>query len=108
MNEKVGRWPDRPACKRLLIRKTKPASSRWRVFADLLILRLVAVEQHSIAFFCAIAHRAIEQLIAFEIDLDESWTRGDGPLDQRLRQRVLNVPLQGPATRTRAVTAVRH
>src|SRR6185437_4940413 len=79
----------------------------WLAGSGLIIdLRLVAVEQHSIALLCAIAHRAIEQLIAFQVNLNERWTRSDCPLDQRLRQRIFNVPLQGPAQRTRTIAAV--
>src|ERR1700693_5564518 len=49
---------------------------------------------------------AVEQLVVFEEDLDEGGARGDGALDQRLRQRVFDVLLQGAAERARAVAAI--
>src|SRR6185312_11072783 len=48
----------------------------------------------------------VEQAVAFEVNLDERRTRRDGALDQRLRQGVLNISLQGPAQRTRTIAAV--
>src|ERR1019366_5097485 len=49
---------------------------------------------------------AVEELVVFEEDLDEGGARGDGALDQRLRQRVFDVLLQGAAQRARTVAAV--
>ena len=49
---------------------------------------------------------AVEELVVFEEDLDEGGTRGDGALDQRLRQWVFDVLLQGAAKRARAVAAI--
>src|SRR4029077_5949781 len=43
---------------------------------------------------------------ALQVDLNEGRSRGNGALDQRFRQRVFNIPLQGPAQRPRAVTAI--
>ena len=50
--------------------------------------------------------RAVKQLVVFEEDLDEGGAGGDGALDQRLRQRVFDVFLQGAAERARAVAAI--
>jgi hypothetical protein len=40
---------------------------------------------------------AVVQLGVLEEDLDECRPRGDGALDQHLRQRIFNALLQGPA-----------
>jgi hypothetical protein len=48
-----------PACQ-ITSWKEKPPVLCRRVFVELLNLRLVAVEQHSIALLCAVAHWAIE------------------------------------------------
>src|SRR5581483_1478069 len=48
----------------------------------------------------------IEQLVVLEKNLDEGRAHGDRALDQRFRERVLDVLLQGPAQRASAVAAV--
>ena len=63
--------------------KSKTRQRCWRVLVHF-YLRLIAIQQHSIAFFCAVAHRTIEQLIAFKVNLNERRTRGDRALNQRL------------------------
>jgi hypothetical protein len=56
---------------------------------------LVLVQQHA---FLRV-HRTVVQLVVLEEDLDERRPRGDGALDQRLRQRIFDVPLQGTPQR---------
>ena len=53
--------------------------------------RLAAVEQHAILLL--FAHRTVEQLSAFAVDLNERRPRGNRALDQRLAERVLDVLL---------------
>ena len=56
---------------------------------------LLFVQQHAFRLFGI--DWAVEELVVFEEDLDEGRARGDGALDQRLRQRVFDVLLQGAA-----------
>src|SRR6476620_10315151 len=88
------------------LQNKNPASIAGGILFECLTCDSVAIKQHSIALLCAVTHWAIEQLIAFQVNLNECRTRGNGPLDQRLRQRIFNVPLQGPAQWTRAIAAV--
>src|SRR5271165_4080839 len=67
-------------------------------------LYLVAVQQHALGLL--FAYGAIEELAAFEINLDERGPLCERPLDKRLRHRVLDVLLQRAAQWTSAVTAV--
>src|SRR5579872_3003314 len=62
------------------------------------------VQQHGFIFLGV--HRAVEQLVVLQEDLNERRPGANGALDQRLRERILNVLLQGPAQRTRAIAAV--
>src|SRR5579864_6760076 len=64
----------------------------------------VLVQQHAFRLFRI--DRAVEELVVFEEDLDEGGARGNCALDQRLRQRVFDVLLQGAAERARAIAAV--
>src|SRR5260370_37402611 len=65
---------------------------------------LVLVQQHTLALLRVL--RTVVQLVVLEEDLDERRPRGDGALDQRLRQRIFDVLLQSPPQRTRAVAAI--
>ena len=49
---------------------------------------LVLVQQHALGFLRV--HRTVVQLVVLEEDLDERRPRGDGALDQRLRQRIFD------------------
>src|SRR3954464_10094390 len=62
------------------------------------------VQQHAFGFL--FSHRAVEETFSVEVDLDESWPRGDGALDKRFRERVLDVLLQSAPQRTCAVAAI--
>src|SRR3954464_13082504 len=84
--------------------KRKPPFRAALLFAY--CLSLVAVEQH--AFLVLFADWAIEEAVALEVDLDERRPRGEGALDERFRERVFDVALDGAAQRTRAVAAVRE
>src|ERR1700687_2561117 len=68
------------------------------------LTNLVLVQQHALGFLRV--HRTVVQLVVLEEDLDERRPRGDGALDQRLRQRIFDVLLQGTPQRTRAVAAI--
>src|ERR1700675_678753 len=65
---------------------------------------LVLVQQHALGLLRV--QRTVVQLVVLEEDLDERRPRGDGALDQRLRQRIFDVLLQGTPQRTRAVAAI--
>src|SRR3954469_4438249 len=67
-------------------------------------LSLVAVEQH--ALLLLFADRAVEEAVALEVDLDERRPRGERSLDERFRERIFDVALDGATQRTRAVAAV--
>src|SRR5215469_6407211 len=67
---------------------------------------LVAVQQHSLDLL--FTDGAIEELIVFEVDLNERRALREGALDERLRERVLNVLLQRATQRTRTVAAIDH
>src|SRR5258708_24248742 len=88
--------------------KAKAASFHWRLLANCYLPGLVAMQQHAFGLLRVLANLAIEQPVAFEIDLDEGRTGGDYPLDQRLGQRVFDVPLQSAAQRTCTVVSVRQ
>src|SRR5262249_2500952 len=62
------------------------------------------VQQHALVFLRV--HGTVEQLVVLEEDFDERGAHIDGALNKRLRERVLNVFLQGPAQRARAVAAI--
>src|SRR6478609_6139833 len=72
--------------------------------------RLRAVEQDAcrLLFGCGLvrAYWAIEELVVFEIDLEEGWPLLNLSSNQRLRQRIFNVALQRAAQRTRTVAAI--
>src|ERR1700681_2615364 len=84
----------------------EPEKSRRRThlvrLCQLNLQTLVLVQQHA---FLRV-HRTVVQLVVLEEDLDERRPRGDGALDQRLRQRIFDVLLQGTPQRTRAVAAI--
>ena len=63
------------------------AQNKSRQFPGGFLLMLdvyVAVEQHSVRVFRAFAYLTIEEAFAFEVNLDECRTCGEGSLDQRL------------------------
>ena len=70
----------------------------------IILLTLVIVQQHALAFLRV--HRTVVQLVFLEKDLDESRPHGNIALDQRLRQRIFDVLLQGTPQRSRAVAAI--
>src|SRR5205807_6991229 len=65
---------------------------------------LVFVQQHALVLFRI--YRAIVQLAVVEEDLDERRALVDGALDQRFRERVLDVLLQRATQRASTVAAV--
>src|ERR1700694_4347880 len=65
----------------------------------------ILVQQHALSLFRI--HGPIKQLIGLQKDLNEGWTRRDRALDQRLRQWVFNILLQGATQRTCTVGAIR-
>jgi len=69
-----------------------------------LVMPIVLLQQHALGFLRV--HRTVVQLVVLEEDLDERRPRGDCALDQRLRQRIFDVLLQGTPQRTRAVRSL--
>src|ERR1700722_6767024 len=56
--------------------------------------------------FSHFAYRTVEELVVFEVNLEEGRTLGNTPGNQCFRQWILNVALQGTAQRTRAIRSV--
>src|ERR1017187_10640648 len=84
----------------------KVGSASAPLLPSLTALTLVAVQQHALGLL--LAHGAIEELVVFQVHLDERGTLRERALDERLRHRVLDVLLQRPAQRTRTVAAVHN
>src|ERR1700677_4679211 len=76
----------------------------WSASARLTLQTLVLVQQHALGFLRV--HRTVVQLVFLEEDLDESRPRGNEALDQRFRQGIFDVLLQGTPQRTRAIAAI--
>ena len=76
----------------------------WSASRQSNLQTLVLVQQHTLGFLRV--HRTVVQLVVLDEDLDERRPRVDGALDQRLRQRIFDVLLQGTPQRTRAVAAI--
>src|ERR1019366_8120115 len=70
------------------------------------LYRLVTVQQHALGLL--LADGAIEELVGLQVHLDEGGPLREGALDERLRQRVLDVLLQRPAERTRTIAEVHN
>src|SRR4029077_2893478 len=68
-----------------------PRNEGARPYASLAVL----VQQHAFRFLRV--HRTVVQLVAVEEDFDERGARGDRALDERFRERVLDVLLQRAA-----------
>jgi len=60
-----------------------PAFTGGSIFLSTEYWVLSAEEQHSVLLL--FTHRTIEQLIVFEVDLDERRSGGDSALDERFR-----------------------
>ena len=56
--------------------------------------------------FSHFAYRAVEELVVFEVNLEERRTFGNASGDQRFRQWILDVALQSTAQGTCAIRAV--
>src|SRR6185437_987792 len=88
----------------LRIKKALPAFCR-----QALLLGWLAVEQHAFGTLSAfLPDRAVEELIILKVNLEKRRTFRDAAGNQRLGERVFDVPLQRAAQRTRPVTAVDH